>query len=82
MKAISSPFGQKVKEFYTTTEKQLRDIHEEARRIAETHKGASSATTAAASGQPGAEGHPASAPAAAPAPGAAPQSEPTSAPKT
>lgn len=39
-KAISSPFGQKVHAFYTTTSKQVLDIHEEARRIAEAHKAA------------------------------------------
>ncbi|KAF8918846.1 hypothetical protein CPB85DRAFT_1278996 [Mucidula mucida] len=33
-KALSSPFGQKVKMFYTDTSKQVLDIHEEARRIA------------------------------------------------
>ncbi len=37
-KALSSPFGQKVKAFYTTTSKQVLDIHDEARRIHETHK--------------------------------------------
>ena len=37
-KAITSPFGQKVLAFYTTTSKQVFDIHEEARRIADTHK--------------------------------------------
>ena len=37
-KALASPFGQKVKAFYTTTSKQVLDIHEEARRIHETHK--------------------------------------------
>ena len=39
-KAISSPFGQKVHSFYTTTSKQVMDIHEEALRIAEAHKAA------------------------------------------
>lgn len=33
-KAIRSPLGQKVRAFYTTTSKQVMDIHEEARRIA------------------------------------------------
>ncbi|GJE91898.1 RRM domain-containing protein [Phanerochaete sordida] len=33
-RALSSPWGQKVKAFYTTTSKQVFDIHEEARRIA------------------------------------------------
>jgi len=32
--ALKSPFGQKVMAFYTTTSKQVFDIHEEARRIA------------------------------------------------
>lgn len=42
-KAISSPFGQKVFSFYTSTTKQVRDIHEEARRIAGQHKATGSA---------------------------------------
>jgi len=33
-RALSSPFGQRVRSFYTTTSKQILDIHEEARRIA------------------------------------------------
>jgi len=37
-KALSSPFGQKVKFFYTTTSKQILDIHEEARHLADLHK--------------------------------------------
>lgn len=37
-KAMASPLGLKVKEFYTTTSKQVRDIHEEARRIAAEEK--------------------------------------------
>ncbi|KAJ3502875.1 hypothetical protein NLJ89_g8694 [Agrocybe chaxingu] len=37
-KALASPFGQKVASFYTNTTKQIRDIHEEARRIAEQEK--------------------------------------------
>ncbi|KAF8742295.1 hypothetical protein AX14_005465 [Amanita brunnescens Koide BX004] len=37
-RAITSPWGQKVKTFYTTTAKQIQDIHEEARRIADQHK--------------------------------------------
>ncbi|KAI0770581.1 hypothetical protein C8Q74DRAFT_1218872 [Fomes fomentarius] len=43
-RALSSPFGQKVKAFYTTTSKQVLDIHEEARRIHETHKTSTSGT--------------------------------------
>ncbi|KAF9026090.1 hypothetical protein BDZ89DRAFT_44177 [Hymenopellis radicata] len=39
-KALSSPFGQKVKTFYTDTSKQVLDIHEEARRIAADKKAA------------------------------------------
>ncbi|EIN12344.1 hypothetical protein PUNSTDRAFT_130597 [Punctularia strigosozonata HHB-11173 SS5] len=36
-KAFSSPYGQKVREFYTTTSKQVLDIHEEALRIKAQH---------------------------------------------
>ena len=36
-RALSSPWGQKVKAFYTSTSKQVLDIHEEARRIASEH---------------------------------------------
>ncbi|TFK70362.1 hypothetical protein BDN72DRAFT_839068 [Pluteus cervinus] len=39
-KALSSPFGQKIFDFYTTTSKQVFDIHEEARRIHAEHKAA------------------------------------------
>ncbi|KAG6815979.1 hypothetical protein H0H87_009682 [Tephrocybe sp. NHM501043] len=46
VRALSSPLGQKVHAFYTTTSKQIQDIHEEARRIAEQHK-----TTGAAQGE-------------------------------
>ncbi|KAI8994111.1 hypothetical protein BD414DRAFT_481455 [Trametes punicea] len=48
-RALSSPFGQKVKAFYTSTSKQVLDIHEEARRIAETHKHGSTGTSTATS---------------------------------
>ncbi|KAA1473728.1 hypothetical protein DENSPDRAFT_840204 [Dentipellis sp. KUC8613] len=34
-RALASTFGQKVRSFYTTTSKQIQDIHEEARRIAD-----------------------------------------------
>jgi RNA recognition motif-containing protein len=47
-KAIQSPFGQKVYAFYSTTSKQVLDIHEEARRIATQHKAASSTEETAA----------------------------------
>jgi hypothetical protein len=33
-RTLSSPFGLKVQAFYTTTAKQVHDIHEEARRLA------------------------------------------------
>ncbi|KAI0317651.1 hypothetical protein OF83DRAFT_1171814 [Amylostereum chailletii] len=39
-KALSSPLGQRVRQFYTTTSKQILDIHEEARRLADEHKAA------------------------------------------
>jgi hypothetical protein len=38
VKAITSPLGQKVNLFYTDTSKQVLDIHEEARRIADHEK--------------------------------------------
>jgi len=37
-RALGSPFGQRVRAFYTSTSKQVQDIHEEARRIAAEHK--------------------------------------------
>jgi hypothetical protein len=37
-RALSSQLGQRVRAFYTTTSKQIFDIHEEARRIADEHK--------------------------------------------
>jgi len=36
--ALGSPLGQRVRSFYTTTSKQILDIHEEARRITHEHK--------------------------------------------
>lgn len=48
VKAISSPFGQRVTAFYTNTSKQIMDIHEEARRIADQHKEPATQTTEAA----------------------------------
>ncbi|KAF5361016.1 hypothetical protein D9756_004837 [Leucocoprinus leucothites] len=38
-RAIASPLGQRVLQFYTDTSKQVHDIHEEARRIAQADKG-------------------------------------------
>lgn len=37
-RALSSPLGQRVRAFYTSTSKQILDIHEEARRLADEHK--------------------------------------------
>lgn len=37
-KAIASPFSQRFRNFYTTTSKQIQDIHEEASRIASQQK--------------------------------------------
>jgi len=39
-KAFTSPWGQKAYAFYSTTSKQVFDIHEEAQRIKATHKAA------------------------------------------
>ncbi|KAF8909019.1 hypothetical protein CPB84DRAFT_1813261 [Gymnopilus junonius] len=52
LKAITSPFGQKVKAFYTDTSKQVQDIHEEARRIADQEKSKLPATASPATGAP------------------------------
>jgi len=38
-----------VRRFYTSTSKQIHEIHEEARRIADEHKAAASSTQAAGS---------------------------------
>jgi len=46
-KAFASPFGQKVYAFYSSTSKQVLDIHEEARRIAEAQKAAAGGSTLA-----------------------------------
>ncbi|KAM6494121.1 hypothetical protein JOM56_010482 [Amanita muscaria] len=43
--ALSSPLGQKVKLFYTTTSKQVKDIHDEARRITDQQKQSKTATS-------------------------------------
>jgi len=44
-RALTSPWGQKVKYFYTTTTKQVKDIHEEARRITDQQKQSKTATS-------------------------------------
>ncbi|KAJ7246413.1 hypothetical protein C8J57DRAFT_1360429 [Mycena rebaudengoi] len=46
-KAFASPIGQKVRSFYTTTSKQVMDIHEEASRIAAEQKAANASVPAA-----------------------------------
>ncbi|KZT60259.1 hypothetical protein CALCODRAFT_480783 [Calocera cornea HHB12733] len=51
-KAISSPWGKKVAEFYTTTTKQVLDIHEEAKRIADEHKSAAPEPTTETPAEP------------------------------
>ena len=38
-KALSTPTGQKVRDFYRQTDKQVRDIHNEARRLADLKTG-------------------------------------------
>ncbi|KAJ5725611.1 uncharacterized protein N7483_006968 [Penicillium malachiteum] len=55
-KALEHPQGRKLRDFYVQTDKQVRDIHNEARRLADLKQGRS------------AEGEAAAAPAAAPAP--------------
>lgn len=43
-KVLGTPVGQKVHQFYTTTHKQVMDVHEEAKRIAEEKKKSHAAT--------------------------------------
>ncbi|KXG54068.1 Nucleotide-binding, alpha-beta plait [Penicillium griseofulvum] len=60
-KALEHPSGQKLRDFYVQTDKQVRDIHAEARRLADLKQGKSGEATPAATAEP-------EAPAAAPAP--------------
>jgi len=48
--AITSQIGQRVKRFYTETSKQVHDIHEEARHIAQAEKTSSKQTTVPGTG--------------------------------
>lgn len=54
-KAFSSPFGQRVMSFYSSTSKQIFDIHEEARRIADAHKQSQPQAPSQAGGAPPSE---------------------------
>jgi hypothetical protein len=47
-KALDTPTGQKVRDFYMQTDKQVRDIHSEARRLADLKSGKTSDSTTAA----------------------------------
>ena len=51
LKAISSPLGQRVRAFYTQSSKQVQDIHEEARRIADHEKNEKSSANDSSSKQ-------------------------------
>jgi len=51
-KALASPFGRKVFSFYSSTSKQVFDIHEEARRIADQHKASGGTAYATTSNVP------------------------------
>lgn len=53
-KALSSPFGQKVRDFYTKTSKQVLDIHEEAKRLSAEQKAQSTVPGSASAEIPGA----------------------------
>jgi len=52
--ALGTPFGQKVRAFYTTTSKQIQDIHEEARRIADESKAAAHTPAGTTTAEPSA----------------------------
>lgn len=77
-KALEHPHGQKLRDFYVQTDKQVRDIHNEARRLADLKLGKGGAegdaTTAATTTTAVAPAAPAEA--AAVAPGVVPASEP------
>jgi hypothetical protein len=68
-KAVTTPYGQRVRTFYTTTSKQMLDIHEEAKRIAAAQHPVAAPGTAAA---PTTGAAPATADPAAPAAAAVP----------
>ncbi|KAL4750367.1 hypothetical protein BDW72DRAFT_176066 [Aspergillus terricola var. indicus] len=69
-KAINTPSGRKLRDFYSQTDKQVRDIHAEARRLADLKAGKTEEKKAEGeSSAPATE----SAPAPAPAPGVEPQ---------
>ncbi|KAJ5105565.1 hypothetical protein NUU61_002912 [Penicillium alfredii] len=75
-KALGHPSGQKLRDFYVQTDKQVRDIHTEARRLADLKQGKGGETQGIA--PPGGEAAnvtPSTAPSSEPA-GAAPQAEP------
>jgi len=46
-KALEHPSGQKLREFYSQTDKQVRDIHNEARRLADLKQGKNGESAAA-----------------------------------
>ncbi|KAJ5655271.1 hypothetical protein N7507_007221 [Penicillium longicatenatum] len=78
-KALEHPHGQKLRDFYVQTDKQVRDIHNEARRLADlklgrTQEGEAASAPAATSAE-GATTAPATVPATEAA-GAAPPAEP------
>jgi hypothetical protein len=66
-KALGHPSGQKLRDFYVQTDKQVRDIHAEARRLADLKQGKTGEAEGAA-------------PASADAPAATPQPEAAAAP--
>ncbi|KAJ5373205.1 Nucleotide-binding alpha-beta plait [Penicillium concentricum] len=51
-KALEHPSGQKLRDFYVQTDKQVRDIHAEARRLADLKQGKSGEATPAATAEP------------------------------
>lgn len=75
-KALEHPSGQKLRDFYVQTDKQVRDIHNEARRLADLKLGKGGETGGVEpAGSEAAGVAPATVPASAPA-GAAPPAEP------
>ena len=64
-KALGTPSGQKVRDFYFQTDKQVRDIHEEAKRLAEIKAAQGDKSTAAAAGSSATTGSAVASPSAA-----------------
>lgn len=76
---MGTPSGRKLRDFYSQTDKQVREVHNEARRLADLKAGKGEAETEATSAAPAASATPA-APAGAETANVAPAATPTAQP--